>query len=167
MTGAPAGRWWPWGVAGALLFTVAANVAMIFAATSDGNASVVEPDYYRKAVAWDATMARRAASHRLGWRVAPRIEVLPGDSTLLALEVMATDSARVSGARFVVELIHNRAAATPIRMELAEGEPGIYGVRLALPYPGLWEIRVWGRKGADRFEASLRAEAPGNSGVRP
>ena len=61
------GWYWPWLLATGLLGIVAVNVTMLFVANSDANGSVVEPDYYRKAVQWDSTMAHRAASDRLGW----------------------------------------------------------------------------------------------------
>jgi hypothetical protein len=64
------GWYWPWLLATGLLGIVAVNVTMLLVANSDANGSVVEPDYYRKAVQWDSTMAHRAESDLLRWTAA-------------------------------------------------------------------------------------------------
>ena len=154
-----AGWQWPLLVSAALLFTVGVNVAMLIAASSDANGTVVEPDYYRKAVDWDRTMALRAASARLGWHATAQ---LTADADGHRLRVTATDSAGapVSGARFVAELIHNRDAARPLHAALEEREPGRYEAPVALAHAGMWEVRLDARRGTERFTSTQRAEAP-------
>ena len=61
------GWYWPWLLVLGMSGIVGVNVVMLFVANSDANGVVVEPDYYRKAVQWDSTMAHRAASDLLGW----------------------------------------------------------------------------------------------------
>lgn len=157
VTDAPRGRGliWPTLITVALLFTVGANVVMLFAATSDRNGSVVEPDYYQKAVDWDRTMARRAASDRLGWRVAAGIGADRVDLTLL-------DSlgAPISAAAIEVTLIHNRDAGHPVTLSLGALGDGRYGAAMPQLARGRWEVRVEARRGDDHFGATLHAEAP-------
>ncbi len=154
------GWYWPWLIAASLLFTVGVNVVMVFAATADPNGTVVEPDYYRKAVEWDRTMALRAASARLGWTVRATFEPGLADSTRLVVQLSDRDAVPVLGVRFSVELIHNREAARPLRAALVEASGGRYEVPLLLGHPGLWEVRLVGRRGNERFTTTLRIETP-------
>jgi nitrogen fixation protein FixH len=151
---------WPLMIVAALSFTVGANVVMLSAASGDANGSVVEPEYYRKAVEWDRTMARRAESERLGWRAA----VAMGEraDTARTVRVVLTDSAgaAVRGADVTVTMIHNLDAATPVRGALAAAEDGAYAGALPALRRGLWEVRVDARRGTERFQVTLRADAP-------
>ncbi len=153
------GWYWPWLVTGALAFTVAVNVVMIVAASSDANGSVVEPDYYRKAVAWDETMARAAESARLGWRTLAALQRAPGDSARLVVRVTGRDALPVRGARFTAELIHNADAARPVRAVLEESAAGRYEATVPVRRAGLWEVRLEARRDTERFVTSLRTEA--------
>ncbi len=154
------GWYWPWLIAASLLFTVGVNVVMVFAATADPNGTVVEPDYYRKGVEWDRTMAQRAASERLGWSVRAEFEPGHGDSTRLVVHVTGRDSLPVLGVRSSVELIHNRAAARPMRAALVELGGGRYAAPLLLRHAGLWEVRLAGRRGSERLTITLRVDLP-------
>lgn len=142
---------WPWLVTAALAFTVGANVVMFVAASGDKNGSVVEPDYYRKAVDWDRTMAQRAASDSLGWSTTARLERDVSDSTLVVVRATGSDGAPLVGVRFTATLIHNLDAARPVRVALAEFPDGRYEAPAALAYRGLWEVRLEGRRDAERY----------------
>lgn len=52
---------WPLAVIGVLAVTVGANVWLIQVAR-EPNGAVIEPDYYRRAVAWDSLAARQGRS---------------------------------------------------------------------------------------------------------
>jgi nitrogen fixation protein FixH len=153
------GWYWPWFVVGALGFTVAVNVVMMIAASSDANGSVVEPDYYRKAVAWDQAMERAAESARLGWRTTATLHRVSADSARLIVTVTGASAMPLRGARFTAELIHNVDAAHPLRAVLAESAAGRYEALVPLRRTGMWEVRLEARREADRFSTSLRAEA--------
>lgn len=161
------GAHWPWLVTAALAFTVGVNVVMLFAANSDRNGSVVEPDYYRKAVAWDSTMARRAASDRLGWTASAEVRrsgaaVSAADSsTAGAVFVRLVDraGAPVSEARVTAVLIHNVDAGNPLQLTLREREAGVYEGGAPIAHPGRWEVRVQARRGEEHFTAILIVDA--------
>lgn len=166
---------WPVLVTLALGFTVGVNFVMLYAAKSDPNGTVVEPDYYRKAVEWDRTMARRAASAALGWTARASFSAVTPpsanatDAAALANEAPVTRALRVelrdaSGVAIVdadvsAMLIHNREASTPESLTLAPADSG-YAATARAALPGQWEVRVVARRGAERFETSLRVEAP-------
>lgn len=153
------GWYWPWLVAAALFFTVGANVVMLFAANADRNGVVVEPDYYRKAVDWDRTMERQAASDRLGWRTDVALTGAGRVDAEVELRAIGADGRPVTGARFTATLIHNLDAARPVRVQLQEVGDGRYAATAALVHRGLWEVRLEGRRDADRYVGTLRAEA--------
>lgn len=165
---------WPVLITLALAFTVGVNVVMLFAAGSDPNGTVVEPDYYRKAVEWDRTMARRAASASLGWsatatlgtaRAAGSAEAGPMatsvrlSSRVLRVALRDASGAPITDAEVSATLIHNREASTPVTVALSAAEGGYAGAAV-LTHAGQWEVRIVARRGTERFETSLRAEAP-------
>ena len=151
---------WPLLVALALAFTVGVNVVMLFAAGADPNGTVVEPDYYRKAVEWDRTMARRAASDALGWSAEATLGAATREGRSLRVTLQDAAGAPITDAEVHVTLIHNREAATPIQVTLARDAAGGYVGSASAAHRGLWEVRVVARRAASRFEATLRREAP-------
>ena len=156
------GAHWPWLISAALLFTVGVNVVILFAANSDRNGSVVEPDYYRKAVAWDSTMARRAASDRLGWTAMATLVRRAGDaagSGGIVVRITDRDGAPVRGAAGRAVLIHNLDAGNPQQAELHEREPGVYAGSVRISHSGRWEVRVEARRDESRFMRVIFAEA--------
>jgi len=151
---------WPLLVTAALAFTVGANVVMFFAANRDPNGTVVEPDYYRKAVEWDSTMARRSASDRLGWTAAASIgSAVDG---VRPVTVMLRDSLGivVEGSAMNLTLIHNLEASQPTVVTLEPVGDGEYQGSAVAPRSGQWEVRVDARRGEEHFLAILHAEAP-------
>lgn len=152
------GWYWPWLLAAGMGGVVVANVGMAVVATSDANGSVVEPDYYRKAVQWDSTMALRAASDALGWRADVAIAGAVGAPARLELRLTDRDGAGVTGATVRAVLIHNTAAAHHVDLVLRDLGEGRYVADPTLPYPGLWEVRVDAVRGAEHFVVSRRAD---------
>ena len=130
------GAWWPIAIVGVLAVTVGANVALMVAAR-DPNAYVVEPDYYRKAVNWDSTMAQARASVALGWQVDAALRDWTPAGTPLRVQLADSTGAPLTGAAVRVELINNlspeHAAARRAR---ATSGAGRYEARVALPRPG-------------------------------
>ena len=158
------GWYWPWLLGTALLGIVAVNVTMLFVANSDANGSVVEPDYYRKAVQWDSTMAHRAASDRLRWTAAVSLSAgdrVPGQTARTAtLRVTLADSAGTGATGAVVRavLIHNADAARPIEVALRDRGDGRYVAELRLTQTGLWEVRLTAERGSERFSVVVRTD---------
>jgi nitrogen fixation protein FixH len=150
---------WPVLIALSLAFTVGVNVVMLFAAGSDPNGTVVEPDYYRKAVEWDRTMARRAASASLGWSATAELGAAQATSRDLRVVLRDSAAAPITDAEVSATLIHNREASTPVAVTLRAAD-GAYVGAGALAHGGQWEVRVVARRGTARFETSLRVEAP-------
>ena len=71
------GWYWPVAIVGLLVGGAAANIGLMIVANRDATFAV-EPDYYRKAVDWDRTMAQEARNVELGWRVSAQLEPVDG-----------------------------------------------------------------------------------------
>jgi nitrogen fixation protein FixH len=158
-------RMWPMAIAGVLGATVLANFVILWAAR-DRNAAVVEPDYYRKAIAWDTTLAQRRVNDTLGWRIEAALLDPDAAGATVCVRIENRDGAPLAGAGVHLEAIHNAAAADPVRAMLVEHAPGWYQGQLPLRHRGLWELRFEVMRGEERFTASLRrdTEAPPPAG---
>jgi nitrogen fixation protein FixH len=153
------GKWWPLALAAVLGVTVAANVFLLYAA-NDRNAAAVEPDYYRKAVAWDSTAAQAAQSAGLGWRIDAAILPLdPRGAGVVQVRIARPDGAPLAGARVTCSAIHNLDAAHRPQAETVLDGIGEGTLVLPLRRAGLWELRFAVKHGAERFTASLRRDA--------
>ncbi len=165
-------RLWPIAIVAVLIVTVAANAVLLYEA-SDREAAAVEPDYYRRALAWDSTLAQERRNASLGWRLAAELGTPGPEGTPLLVRLADMRGFPVARAEVTVEAIHNRAATQPVRATLrpveqgaegahgAEGADGAYAAALPLAHRGLWELRFVVRRGGERFTASLRREAEG------
>ena len=151
------GAWWPIGIVGVLAVTVAANIALMVVAR-DPNAYVVEPDYYRKGVNWDSSMAQARASVALGWQVDAALRDWTPAGTTLVVQLADSTGAPLTGAKVQVELINNVTPEAPVHASPAEVGGGRYQARVPLARPGLWELRLVARRGRALFASDLRRD---------
>lgn len=147
---------WPAAVIGALGVTIAANVCLLVAA-SDPRQGIVEPDYYRKAVAWDSTMAQEGRNARLGWSLDARLEPA-AEGAVLRVVLRDRDGAPLPAASIEVEAIHNRDAGHHVRAALADAGEGAYVAAVPFHHRGLWELRFDVERNGERFTASVRRD---------
>jgi hypothetical protein len=148
-------RWWPIALGGVLVITVVANAALFWTATR-GEGPAVERDYYRRAVAWDSTLAERDRSAALGWRLSAALS--PPDSGWSSFDVAAVDGqgAPVAGARARVEGFAIAHSSLQLDAPLAELRPGGYAVRLAVTRLEWHEFRITLERGVERYAARVR-----------
>lgn len=137
-----------------VLITVLARVAV-----GDSHFAV-EPDYYRKAVGWDSTMAQENRNDSLGWQVIPSIGPLqPQEPVMLDLEIHDRDGGPLTGATVSVEAMPVAYANQVVRRDLpTTAVPGHYAAPMTMAPAGLWELRVTAARGAARFTVNLRLE---------
>ena len=152
------GLGWPIGISLVLAITVGANLLLLRIAT-EPNAYATEPDYYRKAVAWDSTAAAERASAATGWTCDAAF-VPHGRTVELTVRLADASGAPVDGAALHVTAIHNLAAATPSELAGLPRGGGAYVANLPVARAGLWELRVAAVRGSAHFTADLRREAP-------
>ena len=152
------GWYWPWFIAALLCFTVGFQAWLVIAATHDPSMSI-EPDYYRKAVAWDQRMAQDSVNESLRWTPRLALGALAREGAQVTLRLDDSTGAPVRGARVRVEAINNLDGARRIEGALVARTDGSYAGLLPLDRSGLWELRFDARRGHEHFTASLRAEA--------
>ncbi len=151
------GAMWPVAIIGVLAVTVGANI-WLFTKAGDPRDTAIEPDYYRKAVAWDSTMAQARADVALGWRAEIAFSALAQGTTTLAVTLKDSTGAPVESAAVHVEAINNVDALQHWPADLREAAPGRYEAAMPLPRPGLWEVRITAKRGADLFTDSERTD---------
>jgi hypothetical protein len=145
------GALWPLALAGVLGLTVVANGVLLYTARSD--AVAIEPDYYRKALAWDSAMAQARRNVGLGWRVEGRLE--PDGRLRLRL---SDRHSGLGGAAVAIEGFALAHAARRYRAVLRPTAEGGYEGTLARPAPGLHQVEVRVERGGAHFTAVLRGE---------
>lgn len=152
------GRRWPWGIAAVLALTVAGN-ALVYWEANDADAAAVEPDYYRKAVEWDSTLAQGERNRALGWSIdadlGPRE---PNGGRRVRIRVRDAAGLPVSSAVVGLTAIHNAYASQPVQAVSVTDAAGDSRVDLPLVHDGLWELRLVVTRGNDRYTAALRRD---------
>ena len=149
------GWYWPVAIVALLVGGAAANIAFMIVANRDATFAV-EPDYYRKAVDWDRTMAQEARNVELGWQVSARLEPVDGGRARLVARVADRDGHPVSDAAVVVEAFPSARARDIASFALAPAGPdGTYAVMLTRARPGLWELRLRATRGEQVFTRTL------------
>lgn len=131
---------------------------MISAATADPSFSV-EPGYYRKAANFDQEMAARAKTRELGLRAAVvRFDRVASGELLLEVALTDRTGAPLSDVGLDLEALANLRAAETRTGTSVTDQRGHAIWRLASGAPGLWELRLRGRRGQDVFTDVVRAE---------
>jgi len=138
---------WPLGLALALGASAGVNIGFMIVANRDASFAV-EPDYYRKSLEWDQTMAQEDNNRALGWRLAVAGEraSLPGRLRLVA-RLTDRGGRPLEDAAVAVEARHGARAAEPVGGVLESDGGGRYAAELPLARPGLWELRFEVRRG--------------------
>ncbi len=123
---------------------IAANLAMLLAATGTFPGLVVKNSYVASQ-GWDR---KTAAQRALGWRAAAWY----GDGTL-RVTMTGRDGAPVTGLSVVAVVGRPASAREDVRLELAEGAEG-YAALLVLA-PGMWRVMITGADAeGGEFEAA-------------
>lgn len=151
-------RIWPTIVVLLLGGNLALGVVLIRVANADPHFAV-EPDYYRRAVAWDSTRAQAARNVALGWTWTPSLGAVRGDRVPLMLAIAGPDGVPVDSALVTIEARAVAHANEAILDTLAAQGGGWYGATLPIRRTGLWEFRVRAVRGDATATAELRLEA--------
>lgn len=159
----PAFRWI--GIVVGLLVANAIAVGVLIAKSGDPADRIV-PDYYRRAVAWDDTVAALRASDELGWSAEAQLVALRPGAARVEIALARDTGAPLTGASVEVEVRH-RSRATGTTVTLTERSPGHYDADVALDSHGLHDLGVRARHGADHFAMAQTAELAAAPGAAP
>jgi len=155
------GSWWPIGIAGVLATTVAANL-WVATIASDDPSFAIERDYYKKAIAWDSTLAQARTNARLGWRLTPTFGPIgPHGRALLRARLTDSTGASIPGASVRVSALQIARANDVYEATLVASAPGVYEARVDARFPGQWELRFDVQSGAAHFTDVARIDADG------
>jgi hypothetical protein len=160
------GYQWPVMIVGLLVLGVVANVGILLKGI-EAKDDAVEPDYYRKAVNWDASQAALAKSRQLGWKVdltpsvvesATGAAATPGVGQVTVRGSLLDDAAApIDGAKVVIEAFSIRKSGQRTTVE-ATTAGGRFTAELPHTASGLWEFRVRATHGNDTYTEVLRRE---------
>lgn len=151
----PANRW-PVAITAVLLAQVAFGVWMSRVAGSDPHFAV-EPDYYARAINWDATMAQSRKDKALGWTAQASFE--HGASGPVTVRVMVRERtgapvAADSVTAHALAVAHAGTVDTLVFTRSGEG----YTATVPGAARGIWEFELRAVRGFDVFTDKLRAE---------
>jgi FixH protein len=150
------GRLWAW-APGVLLAGLLGTQLTVLHSVLDDPSFALEPDYYRKAVAWDAQRELERVSQALGWHAAISAGPAPRARGLgLQLQLRDAQGDPLTGAAVHVTAFANARAARVFEAPLLETAPGTYAAEIPSSVPGLWEFRIEAARGADRYAEVLR-----------
>jgi len=158
---------WPLIVPGLLLLQVAVSGLTLYAALSNPSFAA-EPDYYRKAMDWDATAARKRAEAALGWRLQVDVSSTTSASNERAVRVLVhdRDGKPVEGAAVSAEVFHHARAAERSEVVFSGDGAGCYAATLEMRRIGLWEFRLKVLRGEERVTATRVVDVGAALGVR-
>ena len=154
-----AGAGWPIGITAILGATVAANLVMMRVANNDPSFAV-EPDYYRKAVFFDSTMAQTRRNRDLGWSAQTVADsIVPGRPTRLRVLLRDEAAQPVLGAQVAATVLFNARANDLTTTTLRDEGAGVYTTSVPINTPGEWEVRVNATRDTSHFTSSTRVTA--------
>lgn len=145
-------------VVGLLVFSVGAQMYLLFSARSDGGAQV-ESDYYSRAAAWDDQKDLEAVSDALGWK----LDVSATLSGGVQLTITDRHGEPVEGLSGAVELRRPSVVGSQGEAPIVRTGPGQYTAAVPLPKAGLWDFTVRAARGSDapNFVSTVRLDVGG------
>src|SRR5262245_15559818 len=114
----------------------------------------VEPDYYRQAMAWNATAAQQRRNAELGWTAGVGLGGTRAGERSVSVRLSGRDGAPIRGAAVDLVTFHSARAGRRLAATLMESADGRYETTLPIDRPGEWEFRLSVRRGAVTFTAS-------------
>jgi nitrogen fixation protein FixH len=150
---------WPTAIVAVLVTQICFGIWMARVAGNDPNFAI-EPDYYARAVNWDATMAQSRLDKALGWQATVGMTRAAGRTATLRLKLTdSTGTPIVTADSVLVEALAVAHAGQIDRLRLVRDGDG-YIAPVSAANAGLWEVRVRAMRGTDVFTAKLRTELP-------
>ena len=153
------GMGWPIGVIVILAASMAANILMMRIANDDPSFAV-EPDYYRKAVLYDSTLAQTHRNLDLGWGVQAFADsIARGRPTRLRVVLRDERAQPLLGAVVDATVLFNARANDLATATLTDDGAGVYSATFPINTPGEWEVRVNVTRDTSHFTSSTRLTA--------
>ncbi len=147
------GRIWVAWILGLLSINFTVVGFTVYFAISDPSAAV-EPDYYRKALAWDQTARQIQHNRKLGWSAHVAFQASAGGGgQSLRVDLRNKLGEPIAGATIECEYFANTNSGkrSTVTLESLGSEPGAYRGSVNVDRAGLWHVRVRARTAVDVF----------------
>ncbi len=151
------GMGWPIGIVVILSATVLSNMAVIVL-TGDDPSFAVEPDYYKKAVAWDSSQALATRSDALAWHAQAYVTPMPSGASTLTIALTDANGEAVRDATVRGELLHIARASDMQRVQFVATASGAYEAVVPMQRAGMWELRLHADRNSEQFVRTLRID---------
>lgn len=128
---------WAWPVIIVALLGLNVTVCAITVVSALSGVTSIEPDYYEKALAWDAHKAEFADPESLGWTVDAAASAGTLDITIKDRDGAPVAATAVSGVYF-----HQARSDKRTKIAFTSVGHGRFIAPADLPRPGWWELRL-------------------------
>ena len=147
---------WPAAIIAVLVGQVGFGLWMSHVANDDPHFAV-EPNYYARAVNWDATMAQSRLDRALGWQAVATLTRAKGTAATLRIALTDAAGTRVVADSVTVEALAIAHSTVIDTLTLARDSAG-FTAPIAVAPRGLWEVQLRAVRMHDVFTAKLRTE---------
>lgn len=151
---------WPWIIVGMLLTHVLIMVVAMTIAVRDKSAAIV-PNYYERAVNWDAEQAKYRASEKLGWHVEMEAaeQIDPVGRREVRFILTDAQGQAVPGANIDLEYFHDAHGNEDRTVSLKpdSSDPRYFTALLPMRYAGEWELHYTITAGKQSFIGKQQA----------
>jgi nitrogen fixation protein FixH len=127
----------------ALLVTSVSGWLWMVSMAVDDPGFALEPDYYKKASAYDEVMAQKERNSQLGYKAhLVSFSLLDKDAAELIIHVKDREGRGVAGAEVTAEGLFVGRAFHTQKVVLKDRGDGVYAASFNQPRAGLWEVRL-------------------------
>ncbi len=145
---------WPGMVFAILGMSVIANMVLLYKASNDGGAQIIE-NYYDKAAHWDETKAKASESSSLGW--ATQIEVTGSGSHRVVVVRIADPNGPVTSLKPTVTL-RDPTLIDPVASAEMVLTGDTYVATIPFPRNGLWDVQIQAEHQGIAFDHTQRLD---------
>lgn len=155
-------------VVGMLSAHVLLCVAMIVLASTNPSFAV-EPDYYRKALAWDNTARQQRRNAELGWTAGLELGEAPSaiGERELRFRLQTADGRALDGAAVELEAFPHSRGNERHSVRMTSAGDGVYVAGLRFEPRGLWEFRFSVQRGPETFTHVVKRDVYPPGETRP
>jgi nitrogen fixation protein FixH len=153
---------WPTIIVSLLLFQIGLSVGGAYMVMR-GKSTVIEDDYYNKALHWDDYIAQEQASRKLGWTSDLAVRDGSGAQGVMGhrtISVALNDSKGqpVDAATIHMVVFHHAHATDCHDVILHPVQPGVYQADVPMSYAGTWEFRFTVTRGHEMYINKVQRE---------
>ncbi|MEX2643419.1 MAG: FixH family protein [Acetobacterales bacterium] len=152
--------WIPWVFVGGFAVVIAANATLTYFALSSWTGLETREAYIR-GNHYNAVLEADARQQALGWKVEAGLARLPDGSEGLNVELRDAAGRPFGGAAVTARLVRPTHEGYDLDLAVPERAVGSYAVPVRLPLPGIWDVRIEARAGADTYRRTVRVVSRG------